>query len=482
MDLFVYLNGIDGDNGGYLSAQGIPIDQFARLAQAQAWDAGHVQDLQARVFDAEGGEYALLPEYGDGSDLALAGWGLVFAAEAPSNWVDAALEALAPLIELRRAQTGGRVRIFRGDDGVHSGGAAPERKADWLARHGAGMGPVDPEAVPYHLLIVADPAVISFQFQYELDIQYSVGRIYFDTLDEFNAYARGVARAETSAARPRRAVFFGAANPGDGSTALSAAALVAPLAAYAGERGAKLGAGWQVEHIAPELATRERLAALLGGDPADAGAPALVFSATHGLGWKQPDPRQLALQGALICQDWPGPAAGPVRREHYLAAEDIPTAANPAGMIVFLFACYSAGTPVWDDYAIAFNRQRAAIAARPFLAALPQRLLGHPHGGALALVGHVERAWGFSFSGLDERAQTQSYRSLTYQLLAGKPLGVAMDALNLRYAEMAAALANAQQELSIDPLAVNPTQLAYLWTAANDARGYIVLGDPAIRL
>jgi hypothetical protein len=151
-------------------------------------------------------------------------------------------------------------------------------------------------------------------------------------------------------------------------------------------------------------------------------------------------------------------------------------------MIAFFFACYGAGTPLWDDYAIAFNRQRAAIAERPFLAALPQRLLGHPNGGALAVVGHVERAWGFSFSGPDERAQTQAYRAMIYQLLAGKPLGVAMDALNLRYAEMAATLTNALQELSIDPLAVDPAQLAYAWTAANDSRGFIVLGDPAVKL
>jgi hypothetical protein len=401
--------------------------------------------------------------------------------------VDAVLEALAPLIGLRQSQTGGRVRIYRGDDGVHGG----ERKADWLSRHGAGLGPVDPEVVPFHLLLVADPAAIPFQFQYELDIQYSVGRIAFDTPDEYNAYARGVAQAEPGAApqaiqRARRAAFFGVANAGDGATALSASTLVAPLADYAAQRGARLGAGWRVEHTPPEQATRTRLAALLGGAaPASAepgGSPALVFSATHGLGWKQPNPRQRALQGALICQDWPGPASGGVRREHYLAAEDIPASATPAGMIAFFFACYGAGTPLWDDYAIAFNRQRAAIAERPFLAALPQRLLGHPNGGALAVVGHVERAWGFSFSGPDERAQTQAYRAMIYQLLAGKPLGVAMDALNLRYAEMAATLTNALQELSIDPLAVDPAQLAYAWTAANDSRGFIVLGDPAVKL
>jgi hypothetical protein len=64
------------------------------------------------------------------------------------------------------------------------------------------------------------------------------------------------------------------------------------------------------------------------------------------------------------------------------------------GMLAFFFACYGAGTPRQDDFAHLATGAPVEIAPHGFLARLPQQLLKR---GALAVVGHVERAWGCSF-------------------------------------------------------------------------------------
>ena len=66
-----------------------------------------------------------------------------------------------------------------------------------------------------------------------------------------------------------------------------------------------------------EEATRGRLGSLLDE------APAFLFTACHGLGFPAGDPHQRDRQGALVCQDWPGPGAGGIDREHYFAGEDV---------------------------------------------------------------------------------------------------------------------------------------------------------------
>ena len=367
---------------------------------------------------------------------------------------------------------GSRYKLFWGADGYRP----PEQSWDFLRRRGHAEGAVDPERVPYYLLIVGEPEEIPYRFQYLLDAQFAVGRITFDTPDEYARYARSVVQAETSGcSRPPRAAFFGVRNAADQATQISADRLVAPLAQFFAQKCAD----WSVRSFVAAEATKARLTDVLGGSE----TPRIFFSASHGAVFPCGHALQLAHQGALLCQDWPGPLQhrGPIPQDFYLAGEDVADDAEVTGMVAFLFACFSGGTPQLDEFSHAGYTPPGPIAPRAFVAALPKRLLAHPRGAALAVVAHVERAWGCSFSSPGAGPQLQDFESTLTQLAAGIPVGSALEFFNDRCSQLARRLAvqieDAKWQKNIDELA-----LADTWTAHNDARGYVIIGDPAVRL
>lgn len=468
----IAFNGIDGATGEYLLT--LTPAEIAAIATGEPLDPDHVAELRRRYRQVA--VATLAPIAGvDATNLAEAGWGVVF----PRDGDPAVQAALTELIEHRRAQASAikeaRFRVFAGEDGWWPN----EGALHFLERHGSGPGPVDPDVMPFYLLLVGDPEQIPFRAQYQLDVQHAVGRLHFATPLEYARYARSVIAAETGAPRPRTAAFVGVQNPDDPATNLSAPRLVAPLAEKLGQN-AKL-ADWAVSTKLAAEATKTELARHLGGDL----TPTFLFTASHGMGFPNGDPRQLADQGALLCQDWPGPKEwrghGPIPKEHYLAADDVGDDANLLGTVAFHFACYGAGTPRLDDFGYLLFKQAQPIAPAAFVAPLPQRLLGHPNGGALAVVGHVERAWGYSFD-WKENTKIDCFLSAIECLFAGQPIGAALDYFNIRYAELASHLTNEIDEIKQFGKLANETLLTDLWTANGDARGYVILGDPAVRI
>jgi hypothetical protein len=457
-------------------------------------------------------------------DLTQAGWAVVV----PAGDKAALIKALMPLIQHRCDQQGITLPpiSFRDEEtcGEWLARHAPTTPAikspwhpkrnprvpvflyetglncnDWLGRYGVSAGPVNPaRGMPFYLLIVGRPgplyptdeAYIPFDFQYDLDIFWGVGRLCFTEQEghhdygAYTTYAEQVVQFEQRTIPPhqKHIVYFATRHTRDESTQASEEQLVLPLAQgdeQAGIESVAKVCGFTQEVLTGPSASRANLSAVLRGKTLG-GKPALLFTATHGAGLRAADPRLLTQQGALICQDWSG--IGPVKTEHWLAGDSLPEEVHVEGLIAVCFACYGVGCPATDQYAAVAGRTRQ-IAPRDIVAYLPQRLLTN---GALAVLGHVDRAWSYSFSvpELGVKGQTQSFEDLLRRLMDGTRLGFATDQFNMRQAAFGGELSKLVQKT---PFASgNPNfglgQIGSLWKAYQDARSYALLGDPAAQV
>jgi hypothetical protein len=407
----------------------------------------------------------------DPNNLSEAGWGIIF----PSKVDPAIREALQPLIDHRSLQVRepSLLKVFEGASGFQTG----DTVRSWLSRFNVGFSIVDPAlGVPLYLLIVASPEEIPFEFQYLLDTYWSVGRLHFDTPEEYRAYVQGVISYETAptVAQKRVVGFFNTMNPGDRPTGLLHNLVAKALVDGSGPTK-PLGQrqGFKLVPLLAEDATRHNLRALFQGT-LTGGLPPLLFTGSHGLAVEDEN-SQRARQGAIVCQNWEG---GPVSPEMTFAASDLPEN-SLQGLIHFFFACYGGGCPKLDNYRMGTDGKPVKIANETFVAKLPQAML---RAGALAVLAHIDRAWSYSFMAGRSASQVQEFRDVMVRILKGERIGQASDQFNLRWAVLSAELSDAMREKTLFPEQVSDLILANRWVARNDARNYIILGDPAVKL
>lgn len=530
-------NGVDFHSGTYL----LKLQPAAARNMAQARpDSQELRQLHnAKRHSAESflGTVSGIDE----DDLTQSRWAVVVNATEPTSL----LKALTPLIEHRARQQGitltaqqlefradetcgqwyGRlvtneqdhkerwlelppVLIYRvGEDG-------PERASRWLARHGVAMAPVDPRrGVPFYLMLAGRPgplhakdtAYMPFEFQYELDQFWGVGRICFTSddgqhaLDDYTTYAERVvafeSRDDAASQLRKEIVYFGTQHHGDQATTETARHLIAPLTAdwhddtltgawrFGFTQRLFLGDGAEMPYLDGRqlkphgAATRSSLTRLLEGD-GDGRPPAILFLASHGAGLKQGTVAEYVnRQGALLTQGWGG--EGDNNPEHWFSGADLERSTKVEGMVAFLFACFGGGSPEEDQFVFDEGQPRPRIAPFPFVARLPQRLLLH---GSLGVLGHVDRAWTYAFRGTEQLPrQSQQFEQMLSLIAAGKRLGFATDDFNLMQSVRAAALADLLEDMRFGKQ-VLPTEVMRLWKARNDARNYTLIGDPAVRL
>lgn len=465
----VYLNGIDPDTGNY-ALRPMSLDDLAKRVRARP-----VEPTLAEQRGKVPRSFAV-PFGVDLTKLADVGWGIIF----PEGCSKKIRDALEPLIEHRKKQAGDLLKVLDLKKG--------EQMRDWYSRHGIAIGTLDAAAVPYYLLLVGPPTAIPFEFEYLISVEYAVGRLGFDSPADYAAYAKSVIAYETVKKVPnsKEIVYWGTQHPGDPATNLSAQMLIDPLAnGLPGSAGsaktavhARVGYGRKL--FSGDKAVRDALIDTLHARK----PPAALFTASHGISVKSGKKNQVSDNGALLCQDWQG--FGSVKRGDYLAASDVDDDANVRGMVAFLFACFGAGTPDTDQFLMDLAQANGAplLAPKPFIASLPTRLLAHPNGSALAVIGHIDRAWSFSIQPTKsaEGHIGPFYNSLCF-ILDGCPVGHAIaQQFGQRFSALSTAILSGIAPTVPSALRPSDRDLVNFWLERNDAQNYVVLGDPAVRI
>lgn len=348
----------------------------------------------------------------------------------------------------------------------------------FLAQMNVSPGFGNVEKLPYYLLIVGGPELIPFRFQYELAAEYAVGRIAFGDKEGYRAYIEQLISYETTTSVPtdREVAFWSPANIDDRATSISSRFLVNPLyddldpqinfqkKMFIGNKP-----GWE--------ASKNNLAGLLTRKK----APALLFTASHGLGHQIIDSEEkIYLQGALVTQDWE--KGKPIISDALFSGADLTNSVNVRGMVHFAFACFGAGTPAQDDYKMEYPSDvlETYTSTYPFVSYLASQELSN---GALAFIGHVDRTWAFSFIGERQLHLEGFERAIRNMLLEKRawPIGHCLRDIYDKALHLSKSLLEDLHDIKFGKT-LPPHVIANKWVERNDARAYALIGDPAVRL
>jgi hypothetical protein len=419
---------------------------------------------------------------GDPNVLQRQRWGLV----APQGPEGKRLLALVDKLKLRREQEqGAPVSVYLAPPGMDGPTAARWKKRVFRSKD------VPDAERPRYLLLLGDLDQVSLELQQVLSSDAYVGRLAFPTDAGYEAYVTKVLKWEGTPSREAhpRLLFF-TSKDGTAATDMGLRGLIRPSLAACRERQ-KVG-GFPEAELRELIGEGRAPAAQMLAQAAEP-RPSVLFSLSHGLGppkdgWDSPA-LQRELQGALVL---PGGQT--------LTGAEVASRPFLPGGIWFSFACYSAGTPLRSVYTqwlsqlppeVDPDAARVLASAlrrevdRPFIAALPQAVLANPE-GPLAVMGHVDLAWAFSY--LDQGRDTSAhFFGLLHTLAEGRRAGVALSTL-LRFLnevsiELTTLYNHEASELQEGrPSRVDPVARAWLWMLRQDLAGYILLGDPAVRL
>lgn len=422
-------------------------------------------------------------EGGDPNDLEAQRWGLILP-EGPTG--DRLRDLIQPLIALRREQQGGHpIKEYRVPAGpMTMAGAARWRKQHFDAGEGTNTD------LPRYQLILGELDQVPLAIQQMQASDGYVGRLHFSDERGYGAYVEKVLRAEKLPRQAPGRMVLHTAHDGTGALDAGFKSLITP--------GIELLRGEMDKGLFPASDC------VIHGKPLDPGleqflestahaAPGVLFSMSHGIGaprggWTK-DAERFAGQGAMS-----------FGRDGELPAAELASRTFMPNGLWFMFACFSAGTPDtsayqhWLEKLVESGRysrlpdvmKTLAMAGRPFIAATPQKVLANPN-GPLAFIGHVDLAWTFSFREDDSPAKKRPGRFINTlkTMLKSDRVGIGFRELYRYLALTDSEIASIYDEdvrTKATPGHDELIRRGYLWMMRQDISGYVLLGDPAVRL
>lgn len=403
----------------------------------------------------------------DLGDPHVAGWTFLVNGDDPS--VNDIIRTIHPLAEHRKMSDPTSPLVFNN-----------EAEEDWRWWIGENYRSPDVEEIPHYILIVAGPAFVPFRFQAFLDIVASVGRVYFDSMNDLDAYVKKIIRLEKADAPvvDRTVLFFAPDGGPDDPTFFSRLHMAEPLSEYT-----RTDLGLNTQDIVRDEATKQRLS-----NACNASNPALVYTASHGVGAQNESlDIQKRYNGAICCQGFdvnPG-------MMNLFSADDISyDAPFLEGSVFFQFACFGYGTPAYSDFMHWFG-QPELNSEEDFIAALPKKLLAHPR-GPIGYIGHVDATWLHGFADPENpliidrwHKRIFPFKKAIDELLACQPLGRALSTMNEEYnfgnsylSSLWDRIQRGGHEMTLE----RNSRLVNTFIKRSDAQNYMIFGDPAARL
>ncbi len=472
MDIDLLLAHADGR--GPMLAEGLPFEAAATTAKPN-------EQLEMESF----------PKFAeDPNSLPDQRWGIIV----PEGLIGERLaQIVAPLRAARKEQQGAEPIVFKAPAGMTA-----EQAAAWWGDvyHSEDIKLADR---PRYLLILGDADQITWEAQQRFASSAFVGRLAFANDADYEAYVHKILaceRAERAKMSNPRAVFH---TVRDGTAATSAGhrGLMVPTVeeATTGYKTHEFPASkildlTERDNVSPDDFLRE----------AQSREPTMLFSISHGLGAAKDasGEEQRRIQGAMSF-------GGSTK----ITAEDVAGRPFLPGGAWFFFACFSAGTPsesAYHHWLLALKNAgmrvrpadiEAVLATLPkngqppFVAALPRAALANPD-GPLAVMGHVDLAWTFSFQdvGGSNKYKPARFQEVFRAIVDHKRIGCGYSDLQRTYTD-----ANTDLTIMFDkeermrarnePIPQDKARemkKGSLWMLRQDLTAYVLLGDPAARV